>query len=278
MPKCKNDSKASYIGTEPSPKGLGFCAHAEKNGTIKKGKDGNEWIIKTHNNIKKWQKVKIVLIKKNISKLTNMQLLNNFNLLLKENKINDKTLMRVFGETTDKIRERKLLIVNSIVDTKILSTKKIGKVSMHVNDKIIISDPSYVVNSSLNAKIKVMSGDYYCYFNMWYDSVPNNLVIVHKNHIDTDNEEIKFTFKKHGLAVDVANLVVMNLSDYPKLSTNDQLDWFENNNIAYDSAKMYKKLNNGYSIRTGYGDGRYDYSIGKVNNNVLNTIVILCLI
>ena len=30
MPNCKNDSKRSYTGEEPSPKGLGFCAHAEK--------------------------------------------------------------------------------------------------------------------------------------------------------------------------------------------------------------------------------------------------------
>ena len=30
MPKCKNDPIRSYIGNEPSPKGLGYCAHAEK--------------------------------------------------------------------------------------------------------------------------------------------------------------------------------------------------------------------------------------------------------
>ena len=36
MPICKNDPKKSYKGTEPSPKGLGFCAHAEKLGTDKK--------------------------------------------------------------------------------------------------------------------------------------------------------------------------------------------------------------------------------------------------
>jgi hypothetical protein len=46
MPKCINDVNKSYTGDEPSPKGLGYCAHAEKIGTIKKGKDGNMWIIK----------------------------------------------------------------------------------------------------------------------------------------------------------------------------------------------------------------------------------------
>lgn len=32
MPNCKNDSKKSYKGTEPSPKGLRYCAHASKVG------------------------------------------------------------------------------------------------------------------------------------------------------------------------------------------------------------------------------------------------------
>ena len=58
MPNCKNDVKTKYIGTEPSPKGLGYCAHAEKINTIKKGKDGNNWIIvETKNNIKRWNKI-----------------------------------------------------------------------------------------------------------------------------------------------------------------------------------------------------------------------------
>lgn len=48
MPKCKNDPKKMYKGTEPNPKGFGYCAHAGKEGMIKKGKDGNEWIIKSN--------------------------------------------------------------------------------------------------------------------------------------------------------------------------------------------------------------------------------------
>ena len=42
MPKCKNDPKKSYKGTEPSPKGLGYCAHGEKLGKVRKGKDGDK--------------------------------------------------------------------------------------------------------------------------------------------------------------------------------------------------------------------------------------------
>lgn len=56
MPKCKNDNKRSYVGTEPSPKGLGYCAHAEKLNAVKKGKDGNMWIVTNVNGHNKWSK------------------------------------------------------------------------------------------------------------------------------------------------------------------------------------------------------------------------------
>ena len=57
MPICKNDPKKSYKGTEPSPKGLGYCAHAEKLGITKKGLDGNNWKIEsTAKGVKRWVK------------------------------------------------------------------------------------------------------------------------------------------------------------------------------------------------------------------------------
>ena len=57
MPTCKNDPIKSYKGNEPSPKGLGYCAHAEKIGKIKKGKDGNKWKIETTlKGVKRWIK------------------------------------------------------------------------------------------------------------------------------------------------------------------------------------------------------------------------------
>ena len=59
MPKCKNDPSRSYKGTEPSPKGLGYCAHGMKEGDKKKGKDGNIWIIKKiKNGSLRWIKFK----------------------------------------------------------------------------------------------------------------------------------------------------------------------------------------------------------------------------
>lgn len=74
MPKCKNDPKRSYTGKEPSPKGLGYCAHAEKIGSIKKGKDGNMWIIqKTKQGYKKWTKKKQNIDKLDCSKFVSYE-------------------------------------------------------------------------------------------------------------------------------------------------------------------------------------------------------------
>jgi hypothetical protein len=53
MPNCKNNLKKTYTGNEPSPKGLGYCASGEKEGTEMKGKDGNMWIKKNGKWIKK---------------------------------------------------------------------------------------------------------------------------------------------------------------------------------------------------------------------------------
>ena len=44
MPRCKN-STGYYTGREPSPKGLGYCAHASRVGSRLIGNDGNVWIV-----------------------------------------------------------------------------------------------------------------------------------------------------------------------------------------------------------------------------------------
>jgi len=58
MPKCKNDPKKTYKGTEPSPKGFGYCAHNEKFGSERNGRDGNQWVVKTvgTRGVKRWVK------------------------------------------------------------------------------------------------------------------------------------------------------------------------------------------------------------------------------
>jgi len=57
MPKCKNDETRSYSGDEPSPKGRGYCAHAEEVGKRRKGKDGKFWVVRETKKGKRWFKV-----------------------------------------------------------------------------------------------------------------------------------------------------------------------------------------------------------------------------
>ena len=55
--QCKNDAKRSYTGKEPSPKGLGWCAHKMPLGTRKRGKDKKMWVVvKVSGNVRRWQR------------------------------------------------------------------------------------------------------------------------------------------------------------------------------------------------------------------------------
>ena len=57
MPKCKNSPTGTYKGTEPSPKGRGYCAKGEKVNKKMKGNDGKMWIIsETKTGLKRWIK------------------------------------------------------------------------------------------------------------------------------------------------------------------------------------------------------------------------------
>ena len=59
MPACKNDPKAHYSASAPSPTGRGFCAHAYDVGKRMTGNDGKMWqVILTSNGIRRWSKVK----------------------------------------------------------------------------------------------------------------------------------------------------------------------------------------------------------------------------
>jgi hypothetical protein len=101
MPKCINDPKKSYKGDEPSPKGIGYCAHTEEIGTIKNGLNGNKWIISsTAKGVKRWVKYKIQNKnssneKENIKNNENKK--NNNIKLNKSNTISDK-LIKIYSE------------------------------------------------------------------------------------------------------------------------------------------------------------------------------------
>tara|TARA_B100001094_G_C18139565_1_gene777057 strand:+ start:853 stop:1326 length:474 start_codon:yes stop_codon:yes gene_type:complete len=56
--RCKCDKNKKIKGTEPSPKGLGYCAHCTPLNVIMKGKDGKLWENKKYSKGKRWVKVK----------------------------------------------------------------------------------------------------------------------------------------------------------------------------------------------------------------------------
>jgi len=55
--RCKCDKKRKIKGTEPSPKGLGYCAHCTNLNVVMKGKDGKLWENKKYLRGKRWVKV-----------------------------------------------------------------------------------------------------------------------------------------------------------------------------------------------------------------------------
>ena len=51
------DCKCDYVGNEPSPTGLGFCAKCHPLNTRGQGRDGDIWVIKERNGDRYWDKV-----------------------------------------------------------------------------------------------------------------------------------------------------------------------------------------------------------------------------
>ena len=56
---CNCDDSRTYTGKEPSPKGLGFCAHCIPLNVSMKGLDGNLWENKKFAKGKRWVKVRV---------------------------------------------------------------------------------------------------------------------------------------------------------------------------------------------------------------------------
>ena len=57
--QCNCDTSRTYIGNEPSPKGLGFCAHCTPLNVTMKGLDGNLWENQKYTKGKRWIKVRV---------------------------------------------------------------------------------------------------------------------------------------------------------------------------------------------------------------------------
>ena len=56
---CNCDHSRMYTGKEPSPKGLGYCAHCTPPNVTMKGLDGNLWENQKYSRGKRWAKIRV---------------------------------------------------------------------------------------------------------------------------------------------------------------------------------------------------------------------------
>jgi hypothetical protein len=179
---------------------------------------------------------------------------------------NDKLNNRIYNSTLDEIGKRKLLQNMDLIDNKITSTKKLGKISINLSNKISIADPSLDAN-----KFIINPGMWYIYYHSWKSHpLPNKLVLCHKEYYN--NKDIKYEYVKKGwgIGVDIATITIINYDDLPKNIYENEEWWEKMSDLGNNN---YKKFKNAYSIRTGYGDGHYHYTLGKVNNKTVKIIV-----
>jgi hypothetical protein len=167
MPNCKNDKTRFYKGTEPSPKGLGYCAHAEKLGSIRKGKDKKMWIIKkTKNGIKRWMKYN-----KEPTKLTKSQL-NTLSIIKNDIK---KQLSKI-GVKTYIFNNKKTNGTYFIDHAWDYVQKKLG--SNYLDEKIII----VVIKKDNNNTVLDNGGVYIQHNNIKYNT-KKELIDIFKNNL-----------------------------------------------------------------------------------------------
>jgi hypothetical protein len=115
MPKCLNDSKKTYKGDEPSPKGIGYSATIEEVGKIMKGKDNNLWIVKLiSNGQKRWIKN---TLRTNKEELKSEDITTNNKKLveIEENIIDDKKFDKLQQIPGDSTQDLKIVDLQNII-------------------------------------------------------------------------------------------------------------------------------------------------------------------
>lgn len=236
MYKCKNNKNKTYTGKEPSPKGLGYCPDNIKVNTVKKGKDGNEWIVIKRGNIKKW--------------IRYYNVNEDFDLLLKKSKIN----LREYYNIIDKLEDFDIDYIGDI-ERKILSTKKENKMTINFEETniIIITDKDYKYPKKTNKyqKIeKILSGKWIAYTQSWITNQPNILTLVHKKYEKYKNYNIMIKENnKYYIETDNNAILIQDVNE------------FNNNNYEKKKKDLYKikkgcisrvKENGLFSYRIGY--------------------------
>ena len=203
-------------------------------------------------------------------------MLKELNKLLKLKSISGENIDKFLYLFLDFFEKNKSL--QKKVDNRIIKTKKKRKLTFNVNSsKMIISDPGYVYPEKksfrkrfLGAKTyNVEKGEWEGFYYSWITNYPNIVVVSNKKY-KFPSKKIKY---KHGgtVSVDSGQLIVLDVKEVPK---NDKgFDkWFDK---IYDSLEKRhaSKIKGGYCFKTGFGDGQYDYTVGRVGGKVVQFIM-----
>lgn len=179
MPKCKNNPSRFYKGTEPSPKGFGYCASGAKVGTRKRGKDGKMWYVKKMKQSRRW--VRVVLKNKprnkqnKLKKKSKKQNFINLRLVFgvyktnKTDKLTDTQIQKVFqsakpynriNNSTDYAMEL-ILKASNINHVKVcrppqIKTLGIFKGWLHSPDKVVVVDIKGIFRPSKGGSVRMV--------------------------------------------------------------------------------------------------------------------------
>jgi len=226
MPNCKNDSTRKYKGTEPSPKGLGYCAHSMKIGEVKTGKDGNKWEVrKIKNGSKRWMKVNIKneVKNKNIlnikSKKTESIFSKIFNFFKKEKKYKyihtfNKKINYKIDIIPGKYVEFKL---NFIYNLDEIIKEEPNEEYHKMSDKLL---KKYFKSKYFINRIDIYSGDLY-YLNVEDKNIniniPNGILLIKNKDIK------KVEIKGDNISVSIKTKIEINNKKYYKYKINNKL-------------------------------------------------------
>lgn len=262
MPKCKNNPKKSYMGTEPSPKGLGYCAHAENLKTIKKGKDGNMWIVqKTKSGVKRWVR----------HKTKEDKIIEEYKKMLKMKYIDYGKDMKKFNKLLEKLDDMKYdwypEVIKRILDTK----KKSEKSFIVTSGKVIVSDPSYDFPKNKKATggllgqeiFKVPTGKWKGYYFSWITKERPNILVVTHTKYDFPSNKLKYDPERKTFAVDGGVVTIRDVEKYIDYDS-ENMSWkeWDKDMIGLGNDKEATAVDGGYVCHTGWGDGFYGYTVG----------------
>ena len=255
MPKCKNDPKRSYKGTEPSPKGLGYCAHSEKVGEIKKGRDNNLWIVKEYKKSKKWIKYKGEGKRKDKTKRKPS----------KKSETNDKTI--------EKLLNKKLISENdeNYITYLFKNNRELYKEYFYKFIKRIITMKAKEYTININKYLEL-------YDDMKYGEIYN----LNLDTTDSSDNIVKLKLDKGKYIVsvpkyikNVSSMIIIKTSqkinyedmEYTKYKDILQIDDFQN--IVFKDIEPLLEI----ELKGRQFFGSYNIYLGKINNKIKLVVI-----